>query len=207
MGDFRELENLISKVGKTEANLRDNTAKHFALVQDYEAAARRLAGQVLRALKPKEKSDADWQLRVSSLLKGVSADIMENGIFLTLIPPESRKPGKRNVTDPDLMEWIEAGLRGEGGEAKVITSADRDLISEHGMQKGKRIIAMKVSRAFYSTRPKANYERMRRAIGGYLDGNSEEGGQADQILEAVLVAWDSYFKARYQSDMESLLRF
>lgn len=207
MGDFRELEDLIGRVGRVENNLRDSTAHHFELVQDYEAVAKRLAGQVLRGMKPNGKSDADWQVRVASLLKAVSADIIQNGIFLTMVPPESRKPGSRGIADADLMDWIDAGLRGEGGDAKVITSEDRDLISEHGTQRGKRIIAMKVSRAFYSSRPKANYERMRRAISGYLDGNMEEGGEAEGMLEAVLAVWNSYFQGRYESDMARLLNF
>jgi hypothetical protein len=205
-GNFSQLENLISRVGKREGEMRDTTALHFPLVADYEGKAKRLAEVTLRALKPADVDKAAWGLRVASLVRAVRATVIEGGIYLTLEPEGSPDSRAADVDFREIEDWIQAGLDGKGGDAKRISAEDRRIMAEYGEAKGKRIIATKVARAYYSGNPKANYMRMRRAIHSYLSGNVAEEGSA-AMLDAVLAAWKQGLAAGYKADMGRNLKF
>jgi hypothetical protein len=198
---LKGFDKLLTDVRKLETGLR-HPVRFFAEKQDtYHATAAAIARRVIIGMRPPETDAAEWARRAEVVISRIVSELMLGGGLAISVEDAANaapapQPGGNpaNPTRDDIVEWIRAGLRGEAG-GKRITDADRERIARHG----ERAVATIVRRAVYSDRNSPSYHRLRRAIHSYLSGAGD--AVADDMLRAVLTAWEVHFSVRASRDL------
>jgi hypothetical protein len=198
----KELDALIKEVAAIEKGLANPTRFYAARQDAYHSTAFSIARRTILALRPPAADPEEWARRAETVASRILSELMLGGGLAISIADSANdatpaEPGGNpsNPTLDDLIQWIRAGLRGEPG-GKRITPEDRARIAKYG----ERAVATVVKRAIYSDRGKPAYQRLRRAVHRYLSGADEAA--SDDILDAVLTAWEEHFTIRHERDLK-----
>ncbi len=204
MSQFAGLHAFGRKIARIDERLR--TPREFFAERSvtYLETASRIARATLSGLKPPETSPEDWMAELEGLVASITAELLDPaGLLLHIGSPQRTM---REVTAADgviydveeIRKWVLAGIERQPG-AKILDEDDEEILRKYGDQKGSRIIAGRVRRAYYSGNRSANYERMREALRTHLGGSN--AGRADETLLAVAIAWEQAFLPMVRSDL------
>jgi hypothetical protein len=200
-------DDFLSRIEEFEAKLASPRDFFEPRLEHYLALAKRIAIETLRGMRPPETEAFTWKKRVEDIADRVTAVLMAggDGILLSLneqaggegeLPVKEDRSRLQAVTFQDVEDWIVAGQQGEPG-GKRITSEDEEVLRKRGVHG----VAATVMKAYYSSEPRANYERLRQAIQRYLMGRNND--PANPMFEALRVAWLEAFSVIVLADLRA----
>jgi len=177
------VEAVYSELDSVVEFLESNKSRYIAL-------ARNTISDVLGGLRPEGIEEDAWERRVRSIQRGVLLEVMATGKGFDLSYGGGRQADvKEGLSDEieyeDVMEWVEAGLRGDA-EGKDIANYEADRTKEQ--------IAMNVYEAISQPGLSAmgkDYTGVRSAIEEYF--SSEVSTGLSGFMEIILNAWSNVF--------------
>lgn len=206
MSQFAGLHSFARRISRIDERLRTPREFFAGRTEAYLDLASRIARATLSALKPPETSSEDWTAELEGLVASISADLLDPaGLALRI---GSRQRTMREVAASDgviydieeIRKWVLAGIDRQPG-AKILDEDDEEILRKYGEQKGSRIIAGRVSRAYYTGNRDANYERMREALRNFIGGS--DASRANETLLAVVAAWEQAFVPMVRADLSA----